>query len=376
MACQAIATPDGTFFTVTALETERFYESTVSGSNNKLQFNYCTYGIIDEDAYGLVVTSSTDSTDFVVASDNISPTKAYNIDNDAGKTIGVQLTQSSKTKCDVDSTKTYSMQTNVVCDKNITAKGQAEIVSVTKNACTYVVELKHDAGCPTVDLNIDTYLGWLSDNQWAIGLIYLVIGPVVALFGLAWFPYVVAGLLAVFVIGLIVSFSLAMSWMVTTTGTCITLAVALILGIVAGYLIRRHISIMFVVLGVVAGFFSGGLVYALIFAVSGWKAVWGYWTISIVMAVIGFVAACKLGSVVVLLATSFTGSYLFMRAWTLFFPGYYPNETELMSEDFELETSAVFWVFVAIFGLGLIFSLFFQSRYSKKHEELDDYDRA
>ena len=181
--------------------------------------------------------------------------------------------------------------------------------------------------------------------------------------------------MAIFVMGIITSFSLAMSWMVTSTGTIVTLCVALVLGIIAGMVIRRNIWIMIGVLGLIAGFFSGSLVYALIFSFSGWKAVWGFWLISVAMAVILCVLSCKLGSSLILLSTSFTGSYLFMRSWTLFFPGNWPSETEIMQEDFELETGAIFWVFVGVFVFSFIGSMVCQSKYSEKHEDLDEYDR-
>lgn len=56
MTCQNIVTTDGAIYSITKLETDQFYTSAVSGSTDKLEFNYCTYGIIDEDAYGLVMT--------------------------------------------------------------------------------------------------------------------------------------------------------------------------------------------------------------------------------------------------------------------------------------------------------------------------------
>lgn len=371
MVCQTIATPDGAFFSISKLENEKFYEAAVTGSTDKLQFNYCTYGIIDDDAFGLVVASDDSTT--VVASKNVGWTTAATLEDTDGKNTGVTFSQKSSTVCDGETK--YTMRTNLYCDATITAEGEAQVVSVTKNGCEYVVELKHKAGCPTVDLDIDTYLGWLADNQWAVGIIYLILGPVVALRGLAWFPYVTASLMAIFVIGIVLSFSLAMSWMVTTTGTIVTFCVALLLGIIAGMVIRRNIWIMIGVLGLIAGFFSGSLIYALIFGLTGWKAVWGYWLISVAMAVALCFASCKLGSSLILVCTAFTGSYLFMRSWTLFFPGNWPSEAEIMQEDFTLETGAVFWVFFGVFVAGFIGSMVYQSKYASKHEDLDEYDR-
>lgn len=204
----------------------------------------------------------------------------------------------------------------------------------------------------------------------------MVAGPIIALFGLQWFPYVTASLVAIFVIGITTSLSLAFGWMLTTTGTIITLVVALILGVIAGMVIRRNIWIMIGLLGMVAGFFSGSLVYALIFSLSGWSSVWGFWLISVVTAAVGCVASCYLGKAVVLLSTSLVGSYMFMRAWTLFFPGNYPSETEIISGDFELDTTAIFWVFIGVFVISFISSVIFQKKRDVSHEDLDNYEKA
>jgi hypothetical protein len=235
----------------------------------------------------------------------------------------------------------------------------------------------HAAGCPVINIDIEKYMGWLSENGWAIGIIYLIAGPIIALFGLKWFPYVTASLIAIFTIGLCVSLSMAFGWMVTTVGTVVTFVVAFILGILAGCIVRRNVWIMIGLLGLVAGFFSGTFVHAFIVSVSGWEAVWGYWVIAILMAIIGCVCACYLGRTVVLLSTSMVGSYMFMRAWTLFFPGHYPSEAEVMNNTNEMDYDSVFWVFVGLFLFSFAGSTFFQcKRKDDCHEDLDNYQKA
>lgn len=76
----------------------------------------------------------------------------------------------------------------------------------------------------------------------------------------------------------------------------------------------------------------------------------------------------------VIIATSMVGSYLFMRSWTLFFPGHYPSESELVSskgEDY-LEMDSIFWVFIGLFAVSFAFSLVYQCKYAKRHQELED----
>ena len=245
---------------------------------------------------------------------------------------------------------------------------------VLKNGCEFVVTIESDAGCPVYDLS--EYYSWLTDNEWCIGIIYLILGPLLAFFGLQWFPYVTASLVAVFVITVISGLGLAFGWMNSTGGLIAVLAVALILGILAGCLIRRKIWCMIALLGLIGGFFSGALIFALIASASGWDAAWGWWVISILMAIIGALVAYWLGKPVVLITTSFVGSYLFMRAWTMFFPGHWPSEATIMNDAGSIEVDSIFWVFLGLFVVGFITSWCVQAKRAKVDADLDAYQRA
>ena len=194
------------------------------------------------------------------------------------------------------------------------------------------------------------------------------------MFGAAWFPYIVAAIVAIFCIGTTCMISLSAGWMATTTGTAVTCSVAVVLGIIAGCVVRRNFKLMLGLLGLISGFFSGSLLFALISGMSGWNAIWGFWVISAVMAIIGCVATIYLGMPVVMVATSMVGSYLFMRSWTLFFPGHYPSEAELVESKGEdaLDMDAIFWVFIGIFAVSFAGSLCYQCKYAKRHEMLEE----
>ena len=179
---------------------------------------------------------------------------------------------------------------------------------------------------------IDDATGWLDENPWCIGIIYVVFGPLIAFFGAKWFPYITATLSALFVTSFIYLVCDSAGWLESTGAQIGTLCGALVAGIIVGCVVRRNFKFMLGLLGLVAGFFGGSLVFALISGMTGgeWNAVWGYWVISVACAVIGCVLAIYLGMPVVMLSTALVGSYLFMRSWTLFFPGNYPSEQELI----------------------------------------------
>merc|ERR1712037_383803 len=99
----------------------------------------------------------------------------------------------------------------------------------------------------------------------------------------------------------------------------------------------------------------------------------GMWTISVAFALIGMFVACMFGKPLVLIFTSFVGSYLFSRAWTLFFPGHWPSEADIMEGD--IETDAIFWVFLSVFIFLFAASVTVQSKRAESHPDLDSYSK-
>lgn len=316
-----------------------------------------------------------------IVSNDFDETSVTNLRDADGKTTGLSFVYTSDVKylsATDKNNKTpgtqvnYSQLTEVTCDEDVATP---RVDSVDYLYGVYTVKMTHKSGCPTVAIDTEVYLGWLHDNEWAIGIIYIIAGPLIGLFGAAWFPYVVASLVAIFTMGIVLGLSLAFGWMTTTVGTVVTFIVAIIAGVVLGILIRRNIWCMIGLVGMIAGFFSGSLVYALICGMSGWEAVWGFWVISVIMAAVGCVAACYLGKTVVQLSTSLTGAYLFMRSWTLFFPGNYPSEAELVDGK-DLDLGGIFWVFIAVWIVGFVLCWVFQCKHNKSHDDLDNYEKA
>merc|ERR1712223_1860522 len=148
---------------------------------------------------------------------------------------------------------------------------------------------------------------------------------------------------------------------------------ALVLGVVMGMIMRRNIWLLIALCGLVGGFFSGALIDATIVVSTGWDTVWFYWFISCLMGAIGCLVSCCFGKGLVMLPTSGVGSCLFMRSWTLFFPGHYPSEAELMDGNSVYDYDGIFWVFVAVFAVCWPLSMLYQYNFTKQHEELEEY---
>ena len=223
-------------------------------------------------------------------------------------------------------------------------------------------------------------MGWLYDNTWVIGIIYLVFGPLIAFFGSKLFPYITSTLVGFFVVTILCSISLNAGWMVSMGGSIATICVAVVLGVIAACIVVRYTWLMISLLGMVAGFFGGTFLFALISGMTGgnWNAVWGYWVIAVGCAIVGAVLALYLGLPLVIASTSLVGSYLFMRSWTLFFPGSYPSEEALIASKGQdaLEMDTLFWVYVSVFVVTFLVSITYQCKYASHHKSLSDHYQA
>ena len=158
---------------------------------------------------------------------------------------------------------------------------------------------------------------------------------------------------------------MGLGWCSDTVDACVCFFTLVILAIFAAILVRKSVEAMIAMLGLISGWFSGAFLFTIIATSSGWEPEWGYWFMTSIFALIGCIAACKFGVPVVMTLTSIVGSYLFMRAWTLFYPGHYPNESQIVTpasldKDADLfEMTYMFWVFVSVFLVCFAFCMIF-----------------
>lgn len=275
----------------------------------------------------------------------------------------------------------FSFTAEVQCDKSITGQGNAKVISAdyTTDPCLFKVVVAHDAGCPTVDGS--GFANFMDENPWILGIVMLVCGPVVAMCGKRFFPWVTAGIAAIFVgFGLLIFFS-AFEWMSGTAGLVICLIVAIGLAAVAAYFVFKMVWVGIGMLGIVGGYFLGTMIYTFFLASFHWSALWAMITFSIVFAILGGLVAFKFSKWVVLLSTSGIGSYAFMRGWSMFLGGF-PTESEMMADlqsGEDLDLTWAFWVYFALFIGGWIGSTIWQYKKEPEHESIKNdeyYNRA
>ena len=206
-------------------------------------------------------------------------------------------------------------------------------------------------------------------------------GPIVALCGKRFFPYVTAAIAGIFAcVALLILFSV-FEWMSSTAGLVICLIVAFGLSGLGAYFVYKTVWIGIGLVGIIGGYFFGTLVYTLFLASFDWSALWAMIVFSIAFAALGGFLAFKFSKMVVLISTSGIGSYAFMRGWS-FFLGGLPSESEMMSDlknGYELDLTWAFWVYLALFIGCWIGSSIWQYKKEKDHDSLSKdtyYNRA
>lgn len=117
-----------------------------------------------------------------------------------------------------------------------------------------------------------TLQGFLTDYPWLLGVIFLVGGPVIGLYGQRLLKWVIAGLVCLFAACFLVVIASAMTWMDTTVGFVLCTCIAIGVGVFLGWLtIKWKIARLgMYLLGGFAGFFVGAFIFTLCLAMFQW----------------------------------------------------------------------------------------------------------
>ena len=185
--------------------------------------------------------------------------------------------------------------------------------------------MSHSAGCP-VGTVVSSFMRF---SPWFFGLIMIVGGPFVALFGKRYFSWIIAGIVIVSFHLAVLGFCSIAGFMETNGGVAISIGVALLVAILSGFFVYRVVRIGEIVLGFVGGFITGSLFYTIVLAVNQTGSVWSMLIICMFFAVAGCWLAYKIRSIL-LVFTSLLGSYSFVRGFSYFLGGY-PSEITIMS---------------------------------------------
>lgn len=322
-ACESVTDTS----TLTNWYIEGLPDDTEANTQNGLTWNYC-YPVNDA---GDTATTTMNGETLSIAN----PSEKYDAikwgpaeGSGSTWTVGLTLVQPGTSVCDESDGTKWSLSTTIYCVEGQDTpiqQGQAK-----QNGCTWEVAYTGDQGCPTV--SAEATLNWFEDNPWAIGIVLVIVGPFIGLMGLKLFPWVSSVACALFGMGFLFLLFTSFGWTDATAGFWTSLSFSVLLGIIAGVVVKKNIWLAIGLLGIIGGAFSGILLLDFIAVCFDWSPEWALYVFAITGGIVGFVAGFKLGAPVVNVTTSFIGAYLFTRALTLFFcPDEWPSESDMIS---------------------------------------------
>jgi len=122
------------------------------------------------------------------------------------------------------------------------------------------------AGC-TIELN------WMEKNPWILGLLCLVIGPVLALFGKLYFFMVTLVTIAASLMAFILILGMSLEYDSTSGGLVLLCCLASIIAIETVLLLKSKKHFIEIALGLVTGYYLGMTIFAILAVLFKWSAV-------------------------------------------------------------------------------------------------------
>jgi len=257
----------------------------------------------------------------------------------------------------------------MVCNKNSTVTyGPVK----KTGTCNYETFQMAEQNCPVYTLN--ALWQFIDEYEWLWGTIFIGIGFFLGLFGKKLFSA------TLFIIGMLATVSLVLILFYTTFLTSKTaawvgwtvLACSILLGVLGGFILFKCQKLGAAILGGWGGFMGGLLINTAVLFTAHSEVL--FWIITCSCALVGAGLAFFFLEPVVITATSFSGSYLFVRGISLYAGGF-PNEFTLAEA---LKTGALssisgwFYLYLAFIILLTIVCMVIQCKQLKKdkaHQE-------
>jgi len=259
------------------------------------------------------------------------PSEIQTIENsDEGISKHIYFTLESDEICTDDTT--YQVSFEIFCDSTVTGTLKDKDFTIdASDECHPVITATHEAGCPV--LSFTALVAYVSENPWILAVFLIATGPIVCFWGRKFIPWVISiagGFITFAFVLLLCSVSGMLDYIDPTQQggniglVLLSFALAAVLGALVGFLLWKFIMVGLVILGGIAGFFAGTLLYNLVL-VTFMQNEWAYIATVIICATIGATLAHYFRDHVVIFSTALIGAYATVRGASLFI-GDYPNE--------------------------------------------------
>lgn len=265
----------------------------------------------------------------------------------------------------------YGITFNMLCNSTFTTPQY--VISDYSNKCNPVIDFTSKANCNIFDTN--ALWRWAETNWWILAIAMGVIGTFQWALGQKLFKPTLFIMGTVSVLGVVMFIFYAVflptgtkEWTIWVIGT-----VGLLLGLIIGFFLTKLVRIGVCALGAWIGVIAALLLHTAFLYAS--HSQWLFWILTIGFGVVfGGVAFWKY-KLFLIFATAFIGSYLDVRAISLFAGGY-PNEFTMINQIHENgNLQSLHWP-VYLYICGILFmtliGIFIQSKLRKGHTDEDD----
>jgi len=243
----------------------------------------------------------------------------------------IKFQQAGGYLCNANGTKS-SINFEIFCDetKNTTPTF-TDFKIDDSDVCNPLVTFTHKAGCPVANLN--GFVAYVQENPWIIGGLLIVLGFIVTFYGSKFLPWVVAVLTggATFLVVMLLCSVFGMLNYIDPTQdggniglVILSFVLAIGLGVLVGFLLKKFLVVGFGILGFLAGFFLGNLLYNLVLVTFVQSSV-VLFIVAFGLGAAGAYLTVKQKSELKIIVTALLGSYAFVRGISVFAGGY-PNE--------------------------------------------------
>lgn len=263
------------------------------------------------------------------------------------------------------------MTINLFCNSESTDStvGFKNIEIDTKDVCAPVITASHSKACPV--FSVTTFSRFFLDNPLILGLSSIAFGLVVAFFGRKFFPITIfaTGAIAGFGITMLLFSMLSMisslgdkEAELSFLGTLFSFLFSVCMGLFLGFILQRMLDIGAAIMGAIGGvFLAFTLNQLLFFWIDGSASKVILWTLSLGFAGYFAYLSKREYDTIVIFGTAMLGAYCTIRGFSFFFPGSFPNETEIIDQISKDLIPGTFYAYVFVF-IGLCAAGFMYQR--------------
>jgi hypothetical protein len=267
----------------------------------------------------------------------------------------------------------YGLQVYIQCGDNLMDTQSVD----ESNPCRPILTFKSTVGCRKDQLS--GLWQWFNSNKWVMFAVFLVVGFLICFFGRLLFKPVIfiAGVMATVCLVWLIFYSTFLSSSTKSWVGWVVLGVSIVVGLLVGFLFIKFIKLGVFVLAGFGGYTLGLLLYnAFLYKIDSQVA---FWCITVGIALVAGVLGLFLFDHVLIHATAFFGSYLFIYAIGLVAGGY-QNPFTIVTEIKNGLIDSIDPVFYAYFAGNIVLYILgaliqYRQKQNDRHSGKDPYER-